>query len=277
MHHARRAAIVLFCALLAACGAATRVLYQTADAALLVYIDRHLDLEGDQWTVARGAIRRFHAWHREVELPRYAAMLDQAAARMERGLAREDVDWAMRALRDGYAASLDGALEHGVELLDTLDRRNVAHLARHFGLEDRKRAHALSVAPAARERARVRDIAGRIEGWTGPLSGAQIELVRGFVRATEDYPRLAHEYRKRRQDELLEALEPAGDAAWRGVLRALLLEWLADRDALTREYRPRFVQLILDVDRSLTDRQRTHAVARLRGYAEDARWLARRA
>jgi hypothetical protein len=105
-----------------------------------------------------------------------------------------------------------------------------------------------------------------------------MERVRGFVRATEDYPRLAHEYRKRRQEELLEVAGDAAESAiFRGVLHALLVDWVADRDALTREYRPRFVRLILDLDRSLSDRQRTHAVARLRGYAEDARSLARRA
>ena len=50
-----------------------------------------------------GAAREFHVWHRREELPRYAALLDEAAARLERGLTRDDVVWAVGAVRSATA------------------------------------------------------------------------------------------------------------------------------------------------------------------------------
>ena len=89
-----RAALLLLSVALGACGGATRVVYDNADAAVLLLADRHLDLEGEQWKLARGSIARFHAWHRRTELPRYASLLQSAAGRVELGLNRDDVEWA---------------------------------------------------------------------------------------------------------------------------------------------------------------------------------------
>src|SRR5512134_1714943 len=78
----------LICALalaLAACGSATRLVYDSAEPAVLVIANRYLALEGDQWKRARIATGRFHAWHRRNELPRYAALFAEAAGRVQRG------------------------------------------------------------------------------------------------------------------------------------------------------------------------------------------------
>ena len=193
---------VLLLLVLAACSGATRVVYDNADAAVLILADRYLDLEGQQWKLARGSIGRFHAWHRRPELPRYASLLQSAAGRVERGLNRDDVEWAMQSLRARYAVLVAAAVRESAPLLDTLDADNVAALEQHFAAEDRKRVRErLSGDPAKRERDRAAAIVKRFEEWTGPLSGAQQELVRRFVRSTTDYPRYAHETRLRRQRE----------------------------------------------------------------------------
>jgi hypothetical protein len=52
-------ALVAACAVLAACGAATRLAYETADTALLLTANRYLDLEGEQRRLARGGVDAF--------------------------------------------------------------------------------------------------------------------------------------------------------------------------------------------------------------------------
>ena len=271
-----RTALLLLSLLLGACAGATRVVYDNADAAVLILADRYLDLEGKQWKLARGSIGRFHAWHRQTELPRYASLLQSAAGRVERGLTRDDVEWGIQSLRARYAVLIGAAVRESRPLLDALDADNVAALERHFAAEDQKRVRErLSGDPAKQERDRVAAIVKRFEEWTGPLSEAQKELVRRFVRSTADYPRYAHESRLRKQRELVELLQRnvrAGNGSPAEDLRSHLLAW-EDRGVPKREFRARFVQLILDLDRTLTSSQRASAIERLRRYAEDCRQL----
>ena len=276
----RRAALLLLALVLTACGGATRVAYDHADSALLVMTEQYLDLEGEQWKIARGAVQRFHSWHRKAELPRYVALLDGAAGRVERGLARADVEWGIQGLRTRYVALVEAAVTQGAPLLPTLDAENVATLERRFATNDRKRVReTLSGDAAKRERERVAGIVKRVEEWTGPLVDSQRDIVRGFVQATLEHPRHAHEHRTRKQRELLALLErndaPAKNGPTPERLRAFFVAWESERTAERRDYQARFAQLIVDLDRTLTATQRAHAVQRLNRYAEDLRFLSR--
>jgi hypothetical protein len=272
----------LICALalaLAACGTATRLVYDSAEPAVLVIANRYLALEGDQWQRARIGTGRFHAWHRRNEVPRYAALFAEAAGRVQRGLARADVDWAIQSVRTRYAALVEAAVRESMPLVETLDAENVAAVERRFAQEDRKRVREhLSGNLAKHERERVTALVKRFEEWTGPLTDAQVALVGQFVAATADYPQYAHELRLRRQRELVALLE-------RGVredspppaeeLRSLFVAWGLERTPERRRRDEQFAQLLLGLDRSLTAAQRARVVERLTGYAADARHLAR--
>ena len=276
----RRAALLLIAILLAACGGATRLAYDNGDAAVLVMAEQYLDLEGQQWKIARGAVHRFHSWHRKAELPRYVELLEGAAGRVGRGLTRADVEWGIQGVRTRYAALVEAAAVQGAPLLSTLDAENIATLERRFATNDRKRVReTLSGDATKRERERVAGIVKRVEEWTGPLADSQREIVRGFVQATPDHPRHAHEHQTRKQRELLALLErndgPAKSGPTPERLRAFLVAWEGDRGAERRDYQARFVQLIVDLDRSLTATQRARAVERLNRYAEDLRVLSR--
>jgi hypothetical protein len=163
-------------------------------------------------------------------------------------------------------------------VIDTLDAENVSTLERRFAQEDRKREREhLSGDPARLERERVKALVKRLEDWTGPLAGAQIDLVRRFVSATADQPRHAHELRLRRQREVVDMLNRAvrsDSAPPAEALRTLFLDWALERTPERRQRDEQFVQLILALDRSLSIDQRARAVERLTGYAEDARALA---
>jgi hypothetical protein len=276
----RWVSVLGLCALLGSCGTATRLAYETADTTLLISAHRYLDLAGEQWKVAREAIQRFHAWHRRAELPRYAALLQSAAGRFRRGLIRDDVEWAIASMRAHYADAIGAAAAEVAPLLNTLNARNIAQLQRRFEADDRKHTRALAGDHRKRDRARAHVIAKRLEEWTGPLSNEQQERIRRFARETSDYPRRAHEHRQRKQRELLTLLAPRGDSARKppsaDSLRSFFLSWEAERPVWERNYHARFVQLILDLDRTLTAGQRAHVIERLRAYREDVQWLSRR-
>src|SRR5262245_10099241 len=265
--------------LAAACGGVTRLVYDGADVAVLLTGHRYLSFEGDQWKLARAAVARFHAWHRRNELPRYAALLTDAAARVRRGLGRADVEWAIQSVRTRYTALVEAGVRESAPLVEAFDAENVALLERRFAQEDAKRVRErLSGDPATRERERVTTLVKRFEEWTGTLAEGQVAMVRQFVAATADYPWHAHELRLRRQRELVALLNRTvqdDSAAPSDALRSLFIAWGLERTPERRVRDEQFVQLILGLDRSLDARQRTRVAERLAGYAEDARVLAR--
>ena len=99
-----RALIVVSAALLlTSCKALmTGVAYDKADWLLQRMALHYVDLDREQTAAARARLDRVHAWHRAQELTRYAAMMEEAAVRVERGIGREDVDWAIRSVRERW-------------------------------------------------------------------------------------------------------------------------------------------------------------------------------
>jgi Family of unknown function (DUF6279) len=272
----RNVALALLSALLFACGAATKLVYEQADTAVLLLGDGYLDFAGAQSKTAREAVQRFHAWHRRAELPQYAVLLNGAAARVDRGLNRADVEWGIETVRARYAVLVGAAIEEASPFLVILDDGNFDALERRFAADDRKRLREqLSGDAAKRERTRAAAIVKRLEKWTGPLSRDQSEIVQRFVRATADHPRQAHEYRRGRQRDLLALLQHDGGPD-KAQLRSFFLAWEADGPARDAEYHARYVELILGLDRSLTSSQRARVTEHLRQYAEDARQLSSR-
>ncbi len=98
-------------------------------------------------------------------------------------------------------------------------------------------------------------------------------------RSAADHPRLAVADRERKERELLALLrEHEGDPRLPERVRAFRLAWESNRGPeyarVARAQHERFVELVLDLDRTLTPGQRTHALGKLERYAADARTLA---
>jgi hypothetical protein len=119
----------------------------------------------------------------------------------------------------------------------------------------------------------------RIEEWIGRLTAEQEALVDAYAASIPRLTQAQLDDRKRRQQALVEIFE-----TWRGKpelaakVRAFLLDWEAERGPeyarLAREQEARFVQLMVDLDRTLVPKQRATAVERLRRNAQELRALA---
>jgi len=116
----------------------------------------------------------------------------------------------------------------------------------------------------------------RLEEWFGPLSEAQAARVQRYGERVPYYAELQDRDRKRRQAELLAMLR-AREAKKRLV--PWLQDWEAGREpayvAATRATRAEMVDLLLDLDRTLSAAQREHAAARLKRYAGEFAALSR--
>jgi hypothetical protein len=111
------------------------------------------------------------------------------------------------------------------------------------------------------------------------LNAEQRARVRALVADFPEMPRLRLEERRRRQEVFLALVrEHRSSAEFDSRLAAFLGDPTIGREESNRQAMARwerqFVDMLLQLDRSLTPEQRRHAVAKLRAYAADFRTLA---
>ena len=268
-------------AALAGCGTVMRVVYNNGDFALRVMANEYFDTSGDQSDILKAQLVRFHEWHRREELPAYARMFQGAAERAARGLTREDATWAIVSVRERYRLVVAQAAEDGAPVIATLKPENYAALERKFADVNAKfTKDYLAGDQAKRDKARAKWFEERFEWFIGDLTDAQVALIQRFVQTQPRMNEVRLADRKRRQQEfvaLIRQYQQSPELAQR--MRDFFVHWERDRGAehakLAREWEGRLVQLVVDMDRTLTPDQRAKLVGRFEGLAEDSRVLAR--
>jgi hypothetical protein len=272
--------VVAATVVLAGCSSVVRVAYNNGDIAVRMMADEYLDLQGEQATLFKARLARFHEWHRLEELPRYAQVLDSAAVRVRRGVTRADVEWAVAAIRERYRALALQAIDAAIPVLATLTPQNLGALENKFAASNRKFADEYLMGdPAAREQARDDAISARFDEWLGSISATQQRLIADFARTQTGIQALRLAERKARQQELVDLLRGQHDAAvLRERLRALFVDYEAQRSAdyarASREWEERAIALVTDVLQAASPAQREYAADRLTRYADDFRALA---
>jgi hypothetical protein len=266
--------------LLAGCGTALRVAYNQGDVAMRLAAHEYLDLHGEQSDLFKEQVKVFHAWHRTEELPRYAELLDGAAKRVQKGLAPEDVRWAAAGIRERTRALTEQAVDDAAPVLVTLDADNFLALEKKFAATNAKFAKDyLSPDESRNERNRAKRMKENFEDWLGTLSDEQEAMIEAYVRASPRINAALFEDRKRRQRELVELLKAnRGNPGLTAKVRAFMLDWEAQRGPeyarLAREQEERLTDLLVAMDKTLSPKQRQHAVDRLTFYAKEFSILA---
>lgn len=277
------AALLLLLAVAAGgCAGSLTLTYGNAALGARLAANRYLDLDRDQRATLAAGIDRLHAWHRREALPAYADLLEQTARQVEDGLDRAEVQAAIVTARGHLRTLTTRALEEAGPALATLGERNAARLQARLarGNERYARKH-LAGDRDARLRARSARVAKRFEHWVGGLDDAQRARIDAFVAAAPDLPEATLAHRRHCQQVLLRTLRAhAGTAALGAALHPLVVEWEAQRApdyaARLRERETQFVDLLLDIDRSLSPAQRARAVTRLDDHARELLQLAAR-
>lgn len=270
-----RLAATLVLALAAGCSA-LGFAYNNADTWLRWQASSYFDLDAAQARELDGRIDAFFAWHRAEALPQYARHVEEAVARLERGVSRDDLVWGYDALRKHSRAGLRRA---GAELGDFLDRltpAQISHLEARLLEENRKYAERwLAGTPAQRRERRSRRMTKTLQDWLGELSDAQRERIRQHYESAPLNAEGRDGDRRRRQVELLAMLRERASAGRVGEWAA---DWERGRDAgfaaANRDALDGLFGLLADLEKTLTPAQRQHAARRLRAYARDFDQLA---
>jgi hypothetical protein len=254
-----------------------RLVYENAETYIRWRATDYLEVDGERAEELDQAIAAFMAWHRAQALPKYATVLDEAEQRFARTLGPADLDWGYDAVMTQAREGLRNAAERIAPLLDRLEPQQIAQLERQLAEDNRKfERDNLRGSERDRRKRRTERNVERLEDWVGRLSQAQIERVAQY---SERAP-LLEEWRdhdhKRIQNELLKMIR-AKQARQR--LPDFAANWDRGRNAgyvtALQAARREYYAMALDIDKSLTPRQRSLGQKKLRGYAEDFRKLSR--
>ncbi len=264
-----RAVFFLFAVLLLQGCSPTRVAYNNADLFLRWQANHYFDFQGAQSEELDRNLAAFLAWHRARALPQYARIGEEAAARMARRIRREDLEWSYDAVQAQIREALGAAAGEAGGLLDRLSPEQISHLERRLEEENRKFAkEQVHGTIEERHQRRVKRNLERLEEWFGALGDAQAERVRLYSAHAPFSAGLRERDRKRRQAEFVAMLR-AREA--KRLLAPWARDWEAGREPAyaqaSRATRAEYIQLLLDLDKTLSAGQREHAAARLRRFA----------
>jgi hypothetical protein len=276
----RRSLFVLtISALLASCSA-TRFAYDNADTALRYMAWAYLDLDAAQSGDLRQRVAQFHQWHRANELPAYAALMRSASERAARGITAEDVAWGLANVRARYRSFAAKAAEDAAPVLATLTPEQIAVLEGKFAENNQKFSKEfLASDDAKRGRAQTKRMLERFRDFAGDLTPGQEARIERFALAHEAHVALRFEDRRRWHRGVVAALKAKHPAQELGRNLAEMFnkpELRRSEDFIREDKRwdEDLGELIVDLDRSLSPKQRAYVVGRLSGYAEDFAALA---
>jgi hypothetical protein len=254
--------------LLSSCSV-SRMAYDNADLFLRWQANNYFDFRGEQSEELDRNLAAFLAWHRARALPQYARLGEEAAARLSRGIKREDLEWSYDAVRAQIREALGAAAGEAAGLLDRLGPEQVDHFEQRLAEENRKFAkEQVQGTVEERHKRRVKRNLERLEEWFGPLDDAQAARVQRYSERAPLSAGLRERDRKRRQAELVAMLR-AREARQR--LAQWAQDWEGGREPAyaeaSRATRAEYFDLLLDLDRTLATEQREHAVQRLKRFA----------
>lgn len=263
--------------LVVALGACTavRIAYNNADTLVRYMASDYVDLEPAQQDEFRARLARFHDWHRASELPAYAALLAEVARRAGDGVEAVDVAWAATQLRARYRLLVRRAATEAAPILAGLSAAQIADVERKLAEANAKYASDRDLDdPRRRQRHASRQMRKQFSDWLGSLTDAQEERIGRFVQAHDAILLLRFEDRRRRQRAGVNLLRAGGDPA---ALATRLAELFAQPEigrspehaAAAARHESGLTQLMVEIAAGASAEQRTHALRRLDGYAQD--------
>ena len=258
---------------LAGCSGA-RLAYDNADTAVRWMADDYFALEGVQQADFNARLARFHAWHRSEELPRYSALMNSAAGKLADGLTQPELVWAWDSVNARYRSMVAQAAPDLAIVLTTLTPAQFRRLDEKFAESNAEFAKKyLSGGEEKQGKRRGKRNLELMQEWFGDLSVEQEAQVKAASARLPLLYTLRLQNRQRRQQEFVALLQAYRNP---GELEPRLRRWLSDWEGggspeyrrLTELHRERYMQMLLELDRSLAPGQRAHALARFSEYAQ---------
>jgi hypothetical protein len=165
---------------LGACGL-VKVGYRNGDIVGVWWLDRYLDLSGDQKDFVKPRLHQLLAWHRRTQLPDYATFGAELQDKAMGEVTASEVTGFADSMRRRATTTVEHALPDLADLALQLTPANVDALRRKFAKDDTKwRDEFMDGDDDAQKKARYEKSLERIEEWYGRFNGEQRKRIRAL-------------------------------------------------------------------------------------------------
>ncbi len=273
--------------LLQACSA-VKLAYNNVPELGYWWLDGYADLNEAQSLKVRGELARLHQWHRTVELPRVAELLQKIQQLATLDATPEQVCGLFADARNRFDALASQAEPPAVTIAMGLSAAQLTHIETKFAKTNAEWRDEWSTGnPSERQAKRLKTAVERSEQFYGSLDERQLAVLRNAITRSDFDPQRSYTERLRRQQDLLQTLRQINSAS-NGSAVNMYQATTALRAYLERSthspnpaYRAYSDKAILDscktfaqLHNSTTPEQRERAMRRLAAYERDARELA---
>jgi hypothetical protein len=266
--------IILAGLLLAVAGCVLPFAYRHADWLVLWKLDQYFDLSRAQKNSLAEQLKAHLARHQKDALPGYIAFLSQIRDRCRGKITREDVEWVFATYERLRADLFEGFVQDGAVFLASVDEEQVRHLEQRFQKDNEATEHLLREPAAERLAERAESTMDLLHDWLGPLSAEQTQRITRLSLALPDTQQIRLNYQRQRQRTLLHLLRSTRDrdALGRG-LRDVMVHpehhAAAEFRRATGDMQRAVIDMILAVERIITQRQRDHLLKKLQELIDE--------
>lgn len=272
---------VLALVLVVLSGCSLRLTYGFLDWWLLWQVEDYITLNQGQQQQLEQALKAFHQWHRQHELPRYAALADESAQMLAQPrINRHQLQQIENQAEALWQASLDHLLPAGAHLLASLSNEQVSELAASLAAARTEFAEEY-VAPPPDERLdnRRERLEETLTTLLGPLSQPQQQQLAAVVGRLQESAALALAHREQEHARFLTLLARRQQPGFATELAAFARDYQSRRPPqLQKAYDHNSAlvqQLVIELHAGLSPAQRQHLDHYLRQHKEIFLELAR--
>lgn len=248
--------------------------YNNADWILPWIVDDYFDLDAKQELFVKQRIEYHLTWHRNTELPRYTAFIEQAILKMEDGVISEEYDWIAEELKRSYIGLVDQMIPDAVDMLLSLNPEQIEYIENKMNKKNRDRENRSEQSEEEKRSERGKKIIKRVEDWVGVLNEDQVIKINQLSQTLPDNSGIYRGDRLRRQQVFLNMLKSKPPKEqFAEQLRVYLTDYNQGRSAelveKSNNYWKLSKQLMLDIIGILSVQQRRHALEKIQEYRVD--------
>ena len=278
-YKALRALLAVLVISVSASGCTIKLAYNFLDWGLYWELKDYIKFNRDQRLLIKDEISQLIDWHRSDELPQYADQLEKLSIGLENGMSVEKLEVSYNNLRDSWQRIVIKALPAAVNIISNLNDQQINDFFEMLiekEVDDAKDIERGTSARTIEEREAY--VSEKIVNVIGKLNKEQKALIAQWAQSTESTKKFSLvqtiQWRTRMQAAVAERHDEQ-------QLEKNLMVLFANPDQLRSvsyrrviENNTRLVmQLLFDLNQTLTNQQRSRLIKKLKGYIEDFRDL----
>ena len=278
-YKALRALLAVLVVSVSASGCTVKLAYNFLDWGLYWELKDYVKFNRDQRLLVKDEISQLIDWHRSDELPQYADQLEKLSIGLESGMAVEQLEESYNNLRDSWQRIVIKTLPAAADIISNLNDQQINDFFEMLIEKEDEDAKDIESGTSARTlEKRESYVSKKIVDVIGKLNEEQNDLIAqwaGSMLPTKEFSLVqAIQWRTRMQAAIAERHDEQ-------LLEKNLMVLFANPDQLrSASYRrvieknKRLVmQLLFDLNQTLTNQQRSKLVKKLNGFIEDFRDL----